>query len=335
MTTPIRLFGFIFIIFSSITLADTVWMKNGDRLTGQITLLNNNRLVLETDYAGTVTIAWSKISTIESDSELLVTAKNKSSKTESIKPSKEGAILLINGEEKKIALTDVSKIIKPKPIVEDLIWTGKISIAFDKKKAERDTTDFDIDFLTKLQHDNLRHTFEAEYNRKTRNEKVSTDNYKFDYTLDLFMSPKFFWQTNTSYSVDRIEDLYKQYSLGFGPGYQFWDNSLGSFSLATLVNASKYEYRTQSNRQFASAGIRWSYNRFILGKDIELFSNGSLYRPFNASVARYALDTDIGLRYKLTNWASFNIKYSRNIIDSDSDANLDEARYIIGFGINW
>ena len=38
--------------------ADTLWLSNGDRLTGQITKLQDGKLGLNTKYAGTLQLKW-------------------------------------------------------------------------------------------------------------------------------------------------------------------------------------------------------------------------------------------------------------------------------------
>ena len=45
-------------------LADTVWLKNGDKLTGSIELFDSGKLLLKTDYAGTITLDAGKIATV-------------------------------------------------------------------------------------------------------------------------------------------------------------------------------------------------------------------------------------------------------------------------------
>ena len=50
-------------------LADTVWLKNGGKLTGSIELFDSGstKLLLKTDYAGTITLDAGKIATLESE----------------------------------------------------------------------------------------------------------------------------------------------------------------------------------------------------------------------------------------------------------------------------
>lgn len=329
----------LFSIYSIPSLADTVWMKNGDRLTGTISLLNNNKLVIDTNYAGSVTIKWEQVSTLETGSPLLIKLKqDKQEKAKTIKPSTEGKLQLINGTSQEIALQDINQIIKPKKLafeVNDLIWTGNADISLDSKKADKNSNTFDIDFLTKLEHGKWRHTFAGEYNRKSSDGNVSTNNYSLDYTFDHFITKQWFWQTNSYFKLDHVEDLRKQYTLGSGPGYQFWDDSSGAFSLSSPINLSRYEYRDSNRKNFGAYGIRWNYNQYLLGKNFQFFTLGNLTKPGNNNVAKYTLDADIGIRYKVTDWASLNFKVNRNIVDGASDSNVNETRYIFGFGVNW
>ena len=53
-------------------LADTIWLKNGDRLTGKIKVFDGGKLLIQTNYAGAIPVDWKQVKTLESDQELLV-----------------------------------------------------------------------------------------------------------------------------------------------------------------------------------------------------------------------------------------------------------------------
>lgn len=71
-STSLSLLGLSIALCSSASFADTVWLKNGDRLTGTIRVFDGSRLLLQTDYGGSIALDWKKIATLESDHELLV-----------------------------------------------------------------------------------------------------------------------------------------------------------------------------------------------------------------------------------------------------------------------
>ena len=334
-STSLSLLGLSIALCSSASFADTVWLKNGDRLTGTIRVFDGSRLLLQTDYGGSIALDWKKIATLESDHELLVKlGPLEGERAKSLLAAEPGKVTLANGEAPKtVELAQIEQIMKPKPLVEDFVWKGNVDLGLDYKRGERDSDDYDVDIKTQARHGRWRHNALADYNRELKDGVVSTDNWSAEYALDRFLDQHWFWQGRLSYKRDQIEDVRRQRTIGTGPGYQFWDNELGAFSLAGLINRSDYEFADGEKENFYLAVMKWDYNRYLVGKTFELFSTGELGKPLE-NVADYALDAEVGLRYKVTDWASLNMKAEKDII-SGADNDLDLTRYSIGFGVGW
>ncbi len=317
-------------------LADTVWMKNGDKLTGTITVFDGGKLLIQTKYAGAVTIDWKEVKTLESDQHLLVKQDAYTGEmSKSLTAADDGKVTLANGEAPKtVELASIQQILKPKPVVEDLVWKGNVDLALDYQRAEKDTDDYDVGFKTTARHGRWRHIAEGEYNREVQDDVTTTDNWRAEYSLDRFLTDQWFWQGRLNYKRDHIEELARQRVVGTGPGYQFWDDELGAFSLGSLLNRTDYEYKDGSKDNFYSVAMKWDYNRYLIGKKVEFFTNGEVGKPLS-NVANYALDAEMGLRYKVTEWASLNLKAERDIISGTNDADLNKTRYTAGFGVAW
>ena len=71
------------------------------------------------------------------------------------------------------------------------------------------------------------------------------------------------------YKRDKVEDLSRQRTVGTGPGYQFWDNELGAFSLGSLINRTDYQFSDGSKENFYSVAMKWDYNRYLIGKKVD------------------------------------------------------------------
>ncbi|CAI8905323.1 DUF481 domain-containing protein [Pseudomonas sp. IT-P395] len=325
-------------VFSASTplLADTVWLKNGDKLSGTITVFDGGKLLIQTKYAGAVTIDWKEVKTLASDQHLLVKQDAYTGEvSKSLTAAEDGKVTLANGEAPKtVELASIQQILKPKPVVEDLVWKGNVDLALDYQRAEKDTDDYDVGFKTTARHGRWRHTAEGEYNREVQDDETTTNNWRAEYALDRFLTDKWFWQGRLNYKRDHIEELARQRVVGTGPGYQFWDDELGAFSLGSLLNRTDYEYRDGSKDNFYSVAMKWDYNRYLIGKKVEFFTNGEVGKPLSG-VADYALDAELGLRYKVTDWASLNLKAERDIISGTNDADLNKTRYTAGFGVAW
>ncbi|GIZ12340.1 hypothetical protein NCCP436_17560 [Pseudomonas sp. NCCP-436] len=329
------LFGLSLVLASTVSYADTVWLTNGDRLTGTIRFFDGSKLLLQTDYGGAIALDWKKIATLQSEHELLVKlGPVEGKRARALLAADTGRVTLANGEAPQtIELTKIEQIMKPKPLVEDFTWKGNIDLGVDYKRGERDSDDYDISLKTQARHGLWRHNATAEYNRELKNDVVSTDNWSAEYALDRFITEQWFWQGRFEYKRDRIEEVERQRTLGSGPGYQFWDDELGALSVATLINRSDYRYDNGRQDRFYALSLKWDYNRYLVGKSIELFSVGELGRPLG-NVADYSLDAEVGLRYKVTDWASLNMKAEKDMV-SGAEGDLDETRYTLGFGVGW
>ena len=318
--------------------ADTVWLKNGDRLSGKIKVFDGGKLLIQTEYAGAVPIDWKQVKTLESDQELLVKQDAwTGEKAKSLQAAEDGSVTLVNGEAPKtVALASIQQLIKPKPLVEDMVWKGNVDVAMDYKRADKDTDDYDLDFKTTARHGAWRHHAEGEYNREFQNDVVTTDNWTAEYALDYFISDKWYWQGRLTYNRDRVEDISRQRTVGTGPGYQFWDDELGAFSLGSLLNRTDYEYSDGKKDNFYSLAMKWDYNRYLMGKTVSFFTNGELGKSLEGE-SDYSLDSEIGLSYKVTEWASLNLKAEKDLIGSSSgsDNALNKTRYTVGFGVVW
>ena len=318
--------------------ADTVWLKNGDRLSGKIKVFDGGKLLIQTEYAGAVPIDWKQVKTLESDQELLVKQDAwTGEKAKSLQAAEDGSVTLVNGEAPKtVALASIQQLIKPKPLVEDMVWKGNVDVVMDYKRADKDTDDYDLDFKTTARHGAWRHHAEGEYNREFQNDVVTTDNWTAEYALDYFISDKWYWQGRLTYNRDRVEDISRQRTVGTGPGYQFWDDELGAFSLGSLLNRTDYEYSDGKKDNFYSLAMKWDYNRYLMGKTVSFFTNGELGKSLEGE-SDYSLDSEIGLRYKVTEWASLNLKAEKDLIGSSSgsDNALNKTRYTVGFGVVW
>src|SRR5690554_6375948 len=326
---------FTSLTFSLYAQADTVWLKNGDRMTGDILLLDNGKLLLKTNYAGTITLKIKKIATLETDQPLLVKLDTFTTETsKALRPAPEGSVTLINGgTPKTIALEDIQQLMQPKPIIEDLRWKGNISFSADYKKKESNVKDYDLDVSSELRHGLWRHALDTEYYYETKNNAKKTGRFEGSYALDRFITEKWFWKNKIKYTSDRLEELRRQHTYGTGPGYQFWDNELGAFSVSSIINHNKFVFDSGEKESFNLSIFSWDYNRYISGKSFELYTQGEVGVPFISGID-YVLDSEAGMRYKANSWSAITLKAEWDNVSSQY-GDLNARRYLTGVVHGW
>lgn len=321
----------------SLVSADTVWLDNGDQLSGKILLIDGGKLLLKTSYAGTITIDSKNITSIKSEQEFNIREQRFATLYPStIEPAQQQVQVQQEQQTKIIAVQNIHQAIpvrKPTLTAQDFLWSGNIHAAADFKRKESSSDSYDLDVKNSLRHGLWRHHIDAQGSYEIKDKKKKTDKHSLSYALDHFLTPKWFWQGKAKYSHDGIEDLRKQYMLGTGPGYQFWDDELSSFSTTGLLTGSKYRFKNGGKEEFSAGAFSWDYKRFWFSKRLELFNNGEVSLPFTQEID-FALDAETGLRFHINGWASLSMKAQWEKVKSKS-GDLNDRRYLLGAGVNW
>lgn len=334
----------LLIAWATTAWSDTVWLKNGDRLTGTIKSLDGGQLLMDTEYGGVLRIKFDHVATLQSDGELVVSDQSlRRSYLAKLGRAESGQVTLVGIRrdadgartpvDDSVPLSEVERVVRPKPLIRDTLVSGTLDLGLSRKSASTKSQDYSAALRGEARHGVWRHQLEANYAKLKENESITTDTYGATYSLDGFLTEKVFWQGRLTHERDFVEDLDRQTGYGTGPGYQFWDNDLGAFSLALLLGRMHYGYSDGSSDSFYAVSLRWDYTRYFRAKQFEIFARGEFARPLS-NAADFSLNAEMGGRYNVNDWASVYLKLSRNQV-SGSRKNLNENLISTGLGIKW
>lgn len=322
--------------------ADKVWMKNGDVLSGTINLVDENKLVLSTKYASDLTILVSEIKTFSMDNPAVVKSSffAEQQPASQILPSTEGNVLIStdkNSQLQPFAISDKMVLVKEKEnavLVKDYSNKGSLNAGGYYNKGSSKTEQYSLTGELITKYDLWRNTFDAAAKRTLSDGTVNTYYYNLQDNLDRFFSPKFFWQNGVQYKHDWIEDIKTKRSVATGPGYQVWDDPLGSLSLAALVKYQVLTYHHDpddiNNPLYV---LNWDFQRYFNGQLIKFYTKGSVGRGFSDDIT-LELESTVGLAYKLTNWLSLTTSVDHDR-DRTTKGDAENTSYNVGAGIIW
>lgn len=119
--------------------ADNVMLKNGDRVSGDIILMEGANLVLSTNYGGDITISKDQIQTLESKQPLMVKQVGQLQGTvESIQTGPQGNVRVGVGVGLSLVdLNNIDQIMKPQPNLTAAIWKGTLTLRFMPKRLRQ------------------------------------------------------------------------------------------------------------------------------------------------------------------------------------------------------
>ncbi len=313
--------------------ADTVWLNNGDRLTGEIILLDGGKLALKTKYAGQVLIDWKDIDTLRSEKPLLIKREGLDSQhSRSLGAAGKGMVHLVNGKSETVPLASIRQMVPPRPVLKDRVWEGNLDAKLDMERNDDETDEWKLKGDTRVEHGRWRHVMSGQFEKETKNGERTEDSWEVEYDLDRFLTEHWFVRGSYDQENDEFQFFERQRSYGLGPGYRFWDNELGRFDLIAQLSRFQLE-SNDGNLDFNAYSFEWDFKRLIWGTRFELYSKAQLQVP-QIDEVDYVLDSEFGLRYRLNDWARLSLLYEldqmRGLGETDSD-----KHYLIGVGIGW
>ncbi|AOE83699.1 hypothetical protein THL1_1151 [Pseudomonas sp. TCU-HL1] len=313
--------------------ADTVWLNNGDRLSGEIILLDGGKLALKTQYAGRVLIDWKDIDTLSSEKPLVLKRDGLDSQhSRSLKAAGKGMVRLENGKRETVPLASIRQMVPPRPLLKDRVWEGNLDAKLDMERNEDTKDEWKLKGDTRVEYGRWRHVLSGQLEKETKNSARTEDNWELEYDLDRFFTEHWFVRGSYDQDNDDFAFFERQRSYGVGPGYRFWDNELGRFDL--IAQFTRFQLESDAgNLDFNAHSFEWDFKRLIWGTRFELYSKAQLQVPQMEEVD-YVLDSEFGLRYRLNDWARLSLLYELDQLRGLGQTNSDR-HYLIGVGIGW
>lgn len=334
--TPFRmLFMVALVIFiAGNCFADEVRLKNGDRLTGRIIRMQQGKLILKTDYAGEIGIAWKAVAGLETDSPMKVMLEDDTGVEGTAKADENGNIKLYPGRNEppaEIRLADV-KAINPKP-VKPVKITARANVNITNQRGNTNSDNYYLQGEFKARTAKNRYVVGGELNKEDADGETVSQNWLAHGNYSYFLNKKWYLFANTLFEHDEFNDLRLRSTLGAGAGYQIFETPLLNLSIsAGLAEVDENFYEAENNTY--SAG-QWSvdYDQYFFDKFVQLFHKQNGYISLENG-SNWFLKTRTGLRFPIYKGfgATLQYNYDYNNQPSVDSETREDTKFIFMLG---
>jgi hypothetical protein len=202
-------------------LADTVDIKNGARIVGKITKIDAGSVVVDTDYAGTITIKQSQVTALSTDAPVAVRLAS-GTRFDGRMTAGAGGAIQIAGSDGTISTT-VDKVAASwaagavDPLV-DRHWTYEASVDISGKTGNKEQVGSAADFRAALKTTQDLLVFYANYNRQIVDGTKAADQLKVGIDYSNNFAGRYSWYARDEGGFDRVKDieLYNIAAAGLG-----------------------------------------------------------------------------------------------------------------------
>ncbi len=322
--------------------ADEVFLKNGDRLTGQIVRMTDGKLIFLSKVAGEVTVNLTDIQTFSSVEPVEVRLKDGTVLHQSVAAAEPNEFALKGAapsERQKVPLAEVAAI-NPPPRAKPK-WTGSVSGAFGLTTGNTETSTITASASAARRSERDRITAEGDIAKSrakdpaTGNNRTTEDWWRIRGEYDYFFSKKLFGFVNGRYEQDQVALLDRRALFGGGAGYQWIETPQTAFSTNIGVADLFEKYENQpatDNKLSLQAGYNFTQQ---LGKNAKFLHDLTWYPRFE-DFSDFFLTSTAELRANLTKtmFANFKVILNYDATPAPGRENTD-VKYLLGIGMNF
>ena len=317
--------------------AGVLHLSSGDRLTGEIDSIAGGKVILKTDFAGTIAVKVETISRMESEKTFEIrTADGAKARGQFAVTSDAQQFRAEGGELADLDLAQVKSAGENKLGFTDLgsDWSTRFDAGISASSGNTDTAAQNYlleSVLTQTRADhNLNLTFDTQEDDGVKTKEKILAGYRYR----RFFGERWYGLGNIGYEQDKFKGVESRWTLGAGGGYQFWDNSQGALSTDFGFN---YVIEELDGVKDESPAVRWglNWNQFVLAKKAELFYKQSVLFIF-ANPDNTVYNGSSGVRFNLTEMLTANLR-----VDLSHETNPPVGRkktdltYVIGVGLKF
>lgn len=296
-------------VSSTSAYADTLMLKNGDRISGTITTTEDSQILsLKTKYGQTLAIP-------QADVQEWI----KPTKAATTSPKPEAVIA-------PIAPTS------PSPIE----WSGRVNFGTNWQTGNTDKEAINTDATVKARwNEKHRASTKIEYHRE-KDEGVVTENNKFlNGEYDYFFDKKWFSNTTASFETDELENLDLRSDYGLGIGYQFFERD--DLNLKFIGGGSYLHEKFDTGNTEESIAMRWvsDYDQKFFDGLIQLFHDHKILVP-TEDTEDFFFDSQTGVRVPIKKGlvATTEVEFDWDN-KPEQGVSEDDTQYTVKLGYEW
>jgi putative salt-induced outer membrane protein YdiY len=309
---------------------DVLVMKNGDRITGEITKIWDEEITIEPEYSDEFNVDVPGVAYIESEREfeidladgreLVVTFPGADAEGNQIIKTGSGTEVLV--------LSNMLELDEPEDYFD---WESFIDLSGDLKRGNTDSSNNKLRADTTLKLGDHRHIGEFVLYREKLADETTKDQTIVNYNYAWFFKDPWFFSAFTSFERDPIIQLDSRVTVSAGVGLEVWNTADRSLNIQLGVGARDEDIGDQSETSSVATWVL-RYSQDFFSDDLTLFHNHSII-PTISGRTNTSIRTSTGLRYEITDLLYANISLDYDYETEPADAATDNEDIVLLFGL--
>ena len=320
-------------LLGSVSLAaDTLWLHNGDRISGELVSVSGTKVKWRSPLLGELTVNQLKVSAIESSEprEVVINQHHYQACTFSA-PEQRPQMQCADGVV-EVDWREIGSALKPAADKEKS-WdvSGSVAIAMRNSGGNTKEEQWAVDSRVEAIYGVTRQILTLEYDVESEDEVKTKDERKLNYQYDLFLTDKWYINSSLGWEENRFKDLDQRVIVGFGGGYQFLNTPISKLSAEAGINWIEESFIKDRDRERSVFRWKLNYSRLLSDSGLEFFHRHVYLLSLDDS-EDWEVDSETGLKWPLMGNLRSEIKLEYDYDNRPSD-DADELDRVWSVGV--
>lgn len=257
--------GLLSFSVGSFAIADTIYLQNGDILSGKISNIKGDTIKFKPSFDEKLELklSQSKIKKCETTTPLTVELQDGTISSGTLQVSEDKNFTLQNQLTQTPQSQPIDNIKEAYTETADahyaLKTSGHIKGGMNVTNGNSDTKNYDLDGKFVAETKKNRFTTIAEYGYSEQEDDITRDRTYGSGKYDYFISDNIYSFVNADFEHDKFQDLSLRTALGAGLGYQFYNEDDLHLGFEAGPNYVNEDYKVNSEDKDYAA-LRWAFN---------------------------------------------------------------------------
>lgn len=302
-------------------------MRNGDRLTGQIVLMQFGKLSLKTDYLGTATIEWLDIARAESPQQFIVEDLRGRYFSGSLVASGIDRRIVVRGDDgamTALGLDEIERVYGDEPTFRDRL-SGSFSVGYDYAKASEIST-ITGSFDTTYRAPEFRWNVTADVNSTKDPEQGTIDRDSLGFTYQWLLPRQRFISGLSLLERNEETGIDARAQLGAAYGKYFKQTSKSELSgMLGLALTREWATGSEDSQESIEGIVGANWRIFKFNSPTVSMSSAALLFPSLTDSGRYRTNLNLSLRQELVKDFYLDLSFYHSYDSEPPDAGAENS----------
>ena len=314
--------------------SDVLVLKNGDRITGEITRIWDAEITIEPEYADEFNVDVPAVAYIESEREFEIDlADGRELVVTFPGADAEGNQIIKTGSGTEVlALSNMLELDEPEDYYD---WESIVDLSGDLKKGNTDSRNTKLRATSTLKLGDHRHIGELNLYREKIVDQTTKDQTIVNYNYNWLFSDPWFFSALTTFERDPIIKLDSRVTASAGIGFDIWNTPSRTLSVQLGVGVRAEEIGDESTTSSVATWVL-RYSQDFFSDDLTLFHNQSIIPTINGR-RNTSIRTSTGIRYEITDllYANISLDYDYETVPADDTTVSEDIVVLFGLGLEF